>query len=134
MTCGPLFYLAATPSAWGPRWAVTPTQIQSITDESRSSIRRKNQSGASGSSTSRQSEQLDDTKDDEVASLQCGSSPIQTAQSPLHPPDLPNPPVLLPRTPPLPVTCSTPTYRAKAVLWLLIMRLTVLFLMPVCIQ
>lgn len=51
-----------------------PTQIQSITDESRHSIRRKNQDGASGStssSTRRQSEgagrKREDAMEDEVA-------------------------------------------------------------------
>uniref|UniRef100_A0A665VJB5 Solute carrier family 12 member 7-like n=1 Tax=Echeneis naucrates TaxID=173247 RepID=A0A665VJB5_ECHNA len=41
--------------------------IQSITDESRSSIRRKNQGAAQGTSFSRQSSPLEDTQEDEVA-------------------------------------------------------------------
>ncbi|KAM4606035.1 solute carrier family 12 member 7 isoform 3-T3 [Polymixia lowei] len=41
-------------------------EIQSITDESRSSIRRKNQGGAQGSSPSRQSSQMEDTQEDEA--------------------------------------------------------------------
>uniref|UniRef100_A0A668AG78 Solute carrier family 12 member 7 n=1 Tax=Myripristis murdjan TaxID=586833 RepID=A0A668AG78_9TELE len=44
-------------------------EIQSITDESRSSIRRKNQGGAHGVSPSRQSSQMEDTQEDEVAKL-----------------------------------------------------------------
>lgn len=43
------------------------TQIQSITDESRSSIRRKNQASGQGTSLSRQSSLMDDTQEDEVA-------------------------------------------------------------------
>lgn len=42
------------------------TQIQSITDESRSSIRRKNQGAAQTSNLSRQSSQTEDTQEDEV--------------------------------------------------------------------
>uniref|UniRef100_A0A665VIY0 Solute carrier family 12 member 7-like n=1 Tax=Echeneis naucrates TaxID=173247 RepID=A0A665VIY0_ECHNA len=42
-------------------------EIQSITDESRSSIRRKNQGAAQGTSFSRQSSPLEDTQEDEVA-------------------------------------------------------------------
>ncbi|XP_029935715.1 solute carrier family 12 member 7 isoform X2 [Myripristis murdjan] len=41
-------------------------EIQSITDESRSSIRRKNQGGAHGVSPSRQSSQMEDTQEDEA--------------------------------------------------------------------
>uniref|UniRef100_A0A673C157 Solute carrier family 12 member 7b n=1 Tax=Sphaeramia orbicularis TaxID=375764 RepID=A0A673C157_9TELE len=41
-------------------------QIQSITDESRSSIRRKNQGAAPGTSLSRQSSTAEDTQEDEV--------------------------------------------------------------------
>uniref|UniRef100_A0A668AVC0 Solute carrier family 12 member 7 n=1 Tax=Myripristis murdjan TaxID=586833 RepID=A0A668AVC0_9TELE len=41
-------------------------EIQSITDESRSSIRRKNQGGAHGVSPSRQSSQMEDTQEDEL--------------------------------------------------------------------
>ncbi|XP_041923191.1 solute carrier family 12 member 7 isoform X3 [Alosa sapidissima] len=44
-------------------------EIQSITDESRSSIRRKTQSGAGGSTTSRQSGQKDNTKEEDEAQL-----------------------------------------------------------------
>uniref|UniRef100_A0A9J8CK22 Solute carrier family 12 member 7b n=1 Tax=Cyprinus carpio carpio TaxID=630221 RepID=A0A9J8CK22_CYPCA len=44
-------------------------EIQSITDESRSSIRRKNQSGAHGSAVNNQNAHLDDDKQDEVAQL-----------------------------------------------------------------
>uniref|UniRef100_A0A672PCW6 Solute carrier family 12 member 7-like n=1 Tax=Sinocyclocheilus grahami TaxID=75366 RepID=A0A672PCW6_SINGR len=44
-------------------------EIQSITDESRSSIRRKNQSGAHGSAVNNQNARLDDDKQDEVAQL-----------------------------------------------------------------
>uniref|UniRef100_A0A8C2FC53 Solute carrier family 12 member 7 n=1 Tax=Cyprinus carpio TaxID=7962 RepID=A0A8C2FC53_CYPCA len=42
------------------------SQIQSITDESRSSIRRKNQSGAHGSAVNNQNAHLDDDKQDEA--------------------------------------------------------------------
>ncbi|XP_029384595.1 solute carrier family 12 member 7 isoform X1 [Echeneis naucrates] len=41
-------------------------EIQSITDESRSSIRRKNQGAAQGTSFSRQSSPLEDTQEDEA--------------------------------------------------------------------
>uniref|UniRef100_A0A9J8CH93 Solute carrier family 12 member 7b n=2 Tax=Cyprinus carpio TaxID=7962 RepID=A0A9J8CH93_CYPCA len=41
-------------------------EIQSITDESRSSIRRKNQSGAHGSAVNNQNAHLDDDKQDEA--------------------------------------------------------------------
>ncbi|XP_016114410.1 solute carrier family 12 member 5-like [Sinocyclocheilus grahami] len=41
-------------------------EIQSITDESRSSIRRKNQSGAHGSAVNNQNARLDDDKQDEA--------------------------------------------------------------------
>ncbi|KAI2653754.1 Solute carrier family 12 member 7 [Labeo rohita] len=41
-------------------------EIQSITDESRSSIRRKNQSGAHGSAANNQNARLDDDKQDEA--------------------------------------------------------------------
>uniref|UniRef100_A0A668A624 Solute carrier family 12 member 7 n=1 Tax=Myripristis murdjan TaxID=586833 RepID=A0A668A624_9TELE len=61
----PLF-LSVCQHLSGPR---PPTQIQSITDESRSSIRRKNQGGAHGVSPSRQSSQMEDTQEDEVAQL-----------------------------------------------------------------
>uniref|UniRef100_A0AAQ5XFF9 Solute carrier family 12 member 7b n=1 Tax=Amphiprion ocellaris TaxID=80972 RepID=A0AAQ5XFF9_AMPOC len=44
-------------------------QIQSITDESRSSIRRKNQGGAENANLSRQSSTAEDTQEDEVAQL-----------------------------------------------------------------
>ena len=41
-------------------------QIQSITDESRSSIRRKNQGAAQGANLSQQSSLMEDTQEDEV--------------------------------------------------------------------
>uniref|UniRef100_A0A3Q1CMG4 Solute carrier family 12 member 7b n=1 Tax=Amphiprion ocellaris TaxID=80972 RepID=A0A3Q1CMG4_AMPOC len=44
-------------------------EIQSITDESRSSIRRKNQGGAENANLSRQSSTAEDTQEDEVAQL-----------------------------------------------------------------
>lgn len=51
-----------------PGWGGRPhtVQIQSITDESRSSIRRKNQGAAQGASLSRQSSLMEDTQEDEV--------------------------------------------------------------------
>uniref|UniRef100_A0A3Q1J675 Solute carrier family 12 member 7b n=1 Tax=Anabas testudineus TaxID=64144 RepID=A0A3Q1J675_ANATE len=44
-------------------------EIQSITDESRSSIRRKNQGAAQSTNLSRQSSPMEDTQEDEVAQL-----------------------------------------------------------------
>uniref|UniRef100_A0A4W6BVP2 Solute carrier family 12 member 7 n=1 Tax=Lates calcarifer TaxID=8187 RepID=A0A4W6BVP2_LATCA len=44
-------------------------EIQSITDESRSSIRRKNQGAAQSTNLSRQSSSVEDTQEDEVAQL-----------------------------------------------------------------
>uniref|UniRef100_A0A3Q3GNF6 Solute carrier family 12 member 7b n=1 Tax=Labrus bergylta TaxID=56723 RepID=A0A3Q3GNF6_9LABR len=44
-------------------------EIQSITDESRSSIRRKNQDATQSTDLSRQSSQMEDTQEDEVAQL-----------------------------------------------------------------
>uniref|UniRef100_A0A672ND88 Solute carrier family 12 member 5-like n=1 Tax=Sinocyclocheilus grahami TaxID=75366 RepID=A0A672ND88_SINGR len=61
VTCGPLSFLL--------RSGKHVSQIQSITDESRSSIRRKNQSGAHGSAVNNQNARLDDDKQDEVAQL-----------------------------------------------------------------
>uniref|UniRef100_A0A8C2BBN5 Solute carrier family 12 member 7b n=1 Tax=Cyprinus carpio TaxID=7962 RepID=A0A8C2BBN5_CYPCA len=49
------------------RWMFLGIRI--ITDESRSSIRRKNQSGAHGSAVNNQNAHLDDDKQDEVAQL-----------------------------------------------------------------
>lgn len=49
---------------WGP---CPTTQIQSITDESRSSIRRKNQAAAQGANLSQQSSLMEDAQEDEVA-------------------------------------------------------------------
>lgn len=54
-------------------------QIQSITDESRSSIRRKNP--GQGTSLSRQSSLMDDTQEDEVAHV---FYPPQTLTAPSH--------------------------------------------------
>uniref|UniRef100_A0A3P8S3W6 Solute carrier family 12 member 7 n=1 Tax=Amphiprion percula TaxID=161767 RepID=A0A3P8S3W6_AMPPE len=45
-------------------------EIQSITDESRSSIRRKNQGGAENTNLSRQSSTAEDTQEDELCSRQ----------------------------------------------------------------
>ncbi len=59
VTCGPLSFLLRSRKRF--------SQIQSITDESRSSIRRKNQSGAHGSAVNNQNARLDDDKQDEVA-------------------------------------------------------------------
>uniref|UniRef100_A0A8C4H9Q1 Solute carrier family 12 member 7b n=1 Tax=Dicentrarchus labrax TaxID=13489 RepID=A0A8C4H9Q1_DICLA len=50
----------------GPRCTA---QIQSITDESRSSIRRKNQGAAQNLTLSQQSSPMEDTQEDEVAQL-----------------------------------------------------------------
>lgn len=53
---------SSSPGGGRPR----TVQIQSITDESRSSIRRKNQGAAEGASLSRQSSLMEDTQEDEV--------------------------------------------------------------------
>uniref|UniRef100_A0A8C1S6R5 Solute carrier family 12 member 7b n=1 Tax=Cyprinus carpio TaxID=7962 RepID=A0A8C1S6R5_CYPCA len=58
VTCGPLSFLLLS--------GKHVSQIQSITDESRSSIRRKNQSGAHGSAVNNQNAHLDDDKQDEA--------------------------------------------------------------------
>lgn len=47
--------------------ATAAAQIQSITDESRSSIRRKNPGAAQSTTFSRESSPMEDTQEDEVA-------------------------------------------------------------------
>uniref|UniRef100_A0A672NDG6 Solute carrier family 12 member 5-like n=1 Tax=Sinocyclocheilus grahami TaxID=75366 RepID=A0A672NDG6_SINGR len=54
-------------------------EIQSITDESRSSIRRKNQSGAHGSAVNNQNARLDDDKQDEVVNSKSNVRCMHTA-------------------------------------------------------
>lgn len=60
-----------------PVWAPPrpATQIQSITDESRSSIRRKNQGGTENSNASRQSSTAEDTQEDEVVGFCLHTAP-----------------------------------------------------------
>ncbi|XP_010777955.1 solute carrier family 12 member 7-like isoform X2 [Notothenia coriiceps] len=62
MTIGPFPCSPAIPPA-GSRHT---TQIQSITDESRNSIRRKNQSTSEGTNLSRQSSTVEDNQEDEA--------------------------------------------------------------------
>lgn len=65
MTTGPCS--CSSPCLGPPLPYTQNVQIQSITDESRSSIRRKNQGPGQGTSLSRQSSLMDDTQEDEVA-------------------------------------------------------------------
>lgn len=65
MTTGPCS--CSSPCRGPPLPYTQNVQIQSITDESRSSIRRKNQGPSQGTSLSRQSSLMDDTQEDEVA-------------------------------------------------------------------
>ncbi len=65
VTYGPLSFLLRSGKHF--------SQIQSITDESRSSIRRKNQSGAHGSAVNNQNARLDDDKQDEVVNSESES-------------------------------------------------------------
>lgn len=65
MTTGPCS--CSSPCLGPPLPYLQNVQIQSITDESRSSIRRKNQGPGLGTSLSRQSSLMDDTQEDEVA-------------------------------------------------------------------
>lgn len=59
-------------------------QIQSITDESRSSIRRKNQGAAQGASLSRQSSLMEDNQEDEVADFFCDPRPVPSPPAVHH--------------------------------------------------
>lgn len=80
MTTGPCS--CSSPCLGPPLPYTQNVQIQSITDESRSSIRRKNQGPGQGSSLSRQSSLMDDTQEDEVAHFLTRPAPRPRGSSP----------------------------------------------------